>query len=79
MPRPRVYTDRGLKRVGCSRCGAPASEQWQLRACVTGRMLWYPLCLAHDIELNRLVVEFLQVPRGDELLAAYIERKRAAQ
>lgn len=75
--RKNPYTEPGLARQKCAHCGAPATEQWSLRPCAIGRTGWYPLCTEHDIELNRITMEFLRLPDAEERLAAYIERKAA--
>ncbi len=56
--RTKPYTDKGIKRVPCVRCGMPSSRQW--RVCALGR--WDGLCVNCDIELNRLVLNFIGVP-----------------
>lgn len=54
--RRRPYTDAGVGRLPCFRCGRPALHQWS--ACSDGN-LWRPLCLECDIALNRLVLEWM--------------------
>jgi hypothetical protein len=75
--RRKPYTVAGISRRACAHCGAPASEQWNLKPCATGRRAWHPLCLACDIALNRLVLIFVRHPGAEEMLAAYEGRKTA--
>lgn len=70
--RRRAYTEAGLKRVACVHCGAPSAAQWSLRPCAIGTTGWYPLCIACDVDLNRLVMQFLRLPDAAERLAAYV-------
>jgi hypothetical protein len=70
--RRRAYTGVGLRRVPCAHCGEPASEQWSLRPCAIGTTGWYPLCTDCDVELNRVVMEFLRLPDAEERLARYV-------
>ncbi len=56
--RTKPYTDKGIKRVPCARCGMPSHQQW--RVCALGR--WDGLCINCDIELNRIVLNFMGVP-----------------
>lgn len=56
--RKKPYTEAGIKRMQCARCGKLARHQW--RACADG--LWRPICTECDIDLNRLVLEWLGHP-----------------
>lgn len=67
--RRKPYTEIGIRRVPCSRCGSPSTQQWQV--CANGNR-WLGVCLPCDVELNRLALEFMRVPNAAELLAAYI-------
>lgn len=76
--RRQPYTDAGVRRLPCFRCGRPAMHQWS--ACADGN-LWRPICLACDIELNRMVLAWMGFEPADveRKMAAYIEaRGRAA-
>lgn len=80
MSKPRFigrrepYTDIGIRRVPCARCGKPSAHQWQV--CANGRR-YLGVCAACDIGLNAVALEYMRVPGADELLAAYIEAKAA--
>lgn len=62
------YTERGISRVLCIRCGSPASFQWQI--CSDGNQ-YRPLCTDCDIGLNLLVLEWMGHPNAQELVAKY--------
>lgn len=76
MPRRTPYTAIGIRRLKCFRAGCEnrAETQWQI--CADGRV-FRPLCLACDVELNRLVLEWVGFPDAAEKLAAYRERMEA--
>lgn len=48
------YTERGIKRVPCVKCGKPSAHQW--RICSTDA--WSAVCSDHDFEINRMVAEW---------------------
>ena len=54
--RKTPYTETGIKRLKCFRCGEKAKYQWQI--CSDGNT-WRPLCPKCDIELNELVLSFM--------------------
>jgi hypothetical protein len=66
--RTEPYTEIGIKRMKCVRCGKPASQQWA--ACADGG-LWRPICLSCDVILNRLVLQFMLDPDTDEKIKTY--------
>lgn len=66
--RKKPYTEIGISRVPCVRCGAPSHHQWQL--CANDNR-WMGLCLAHDLELNRMVLEWCGIPNPFELMERY--------
>ena len=69
--RRKPYTQRGISRVPCARCGAPSTQQWQI--CADHR-LFRGLCTACDVELNRLVLDFVHDPLADEKMDAYVQK-----
>lgn len=54
--RRKPYTEIGISRKPCCRCGAPARYQWCI--CADGNV-WRPICAACDIALNALVLSFM--------------------
>lgn len=73
--RAREYTDRGLARCKCLRCGKPATDQWS--ACAVGNK-WMPLCTDCDIGLNRVALEYIMGPRKARLYLDIYETRRRA-
>lgn len=74
-PRPKPYTARGLARSKCCQCQRPAKHQWSLRPCAIGRLGWYALCEECDLVLNAMVVKFLNVEDGEQLIRDYAARQ----
>jgi len=60
--RRKPYTEIGIKRVPCFRCGEPSFRQWQI--CSLNNE-YKGLCREHDIDLNRLVLKFMRIPTKD--------------
>jgi len=54
--RRKPYTEKGIKRVPCFRCGKPSSRQWQICSL---KNEYKGLCTRCDIELNILVLDFM--------------------
>ena len=70
MKRKKPYTDRGITRVPCARCGQPSSQQWQV--CADGGV-WRAICRRCDIELNRMVLRWIGDPQWREKVARYTQ------
>lgn len=66
--RREPYTEIGIRRLPCARCGEMASQQWQI--CADGN-LYRPICTACDIALNRLVLEFMGFDEADKMAGEY--------
>jgi NAD-dependent SIR2 family protein deacetylase len=71
--RRKPYTDQGLKRLSCVRCGSPATQQWS--ACADDS-LWRPICTECDVMLNRLVLLFMCDEEAEEKIDRYQESLR---
>ncbi len=69
--RREPYTEAGIRRCKCQRCGQPAHAQWSI--CANGNRQ-VPICLACDIELNRAVLIFMGFDRVDERMDAYVRK-----
>ena len=67
--RRRPYTTTGISRVPCVRCGRPGVHQWQV--CANGRR-YSVVCLACDIELNRVVLDYMRLKGRGKLMKQYI-------
>lgn len=66
--RRKPYTEIGIRRLKCFRCGARAKTQWQV--CADGNV-FRPLCAACDIGLNKLVLRWMNDPDWRTKIAAY--------
>lgn len=66
--RKEPYTERGISRIPCVRCGEPSKYQWSICA-NRGRNLG--VCPKCDIELNRIFLDFANFANKQELLDAY--------
>ena len=66
--RLKPYTERGIARIPCSRCGAASDRQWQV--CANGNR-YLGVCRRCDVEVNRLVLDFFRVPEREKLLERY--------
>lgn len=66
--RREPYTEAGIRRLPCFRCGQKAHAQWSVCA---DENLHRPLCIDCDIELNRLTLVWMAHPDRERLMAAY--------
>lgn len=73
--RREPYTETGVRRLPCFRCGDPAEYQWQI---CSDSNLYRPLCAVCDVALNALVLAFVRHPDGAALIQQYADRKRVA-
>lgn len=55
MPRTTPYTELGIRRLKCARCGGQARYQWQI--CADNRV-FRPLCAQCDVDLNEMVMRW---------------------
>ena len=74
--RKEPYTDKGVRRCKCVRCGQSARFQWS--ACADNN-LWRPICLECDIALNRMVLKWMGDPEARNKTDRYAARKRAIE
>jgi hypothetical protein len=72
--RRNPYTEAGVRRLPCARCGDPAECQWAI--CADGN-LWRPLCPKCDIALNALVLDFLRDANAAAKIEAYRQRRES--
>lgn len=70
--RKEPYTEAGIRRLQCIRCGAQAVFQWQI--CADGNN-YRPLCAACDVALNRMVLLWMKHPKADVLANRYANDK----
>ncbi len=71
MPRRKPYTQIGIRRHACIRCGEPAACQWQI--CSDGNQ-YRAICGECDIALNALVLRWIGFADAEAKLAAYRAR-----
>lgn len=70
--RRKPYTQIGIRRLYCYRgCGRKAEYQWNV--CADGN-IWRPLCVECDIELNELVLRWMNDSDLDDKINKYRER-----
>ena len=66
--RMKPYTDIGVRRLRCFRCGERAHRQWQI--CADGNQ-YRPICMFCDITLNRVVLDYMRDPEIESKMVAY--------
>jgi hypothetical protein len=71
--RIKPYTQRGIKRVPCIKCGQPSKYQWGICSNQNRNL---PVCTDCDIELNKIFLDFANFPNKEELLHAYEKSKK---
>lgn len=71
--RKKPYTEIGISKIPCYRCGARAYHQWQICA---DDNLYRPLCIDCDMALNRLVLEWMGFTNVDSLITKYEKRNK---
>ena len=76
MGRKRPYTEIGIKRVPCLRCGVPSTQQWQV--CSLGNK-WFGICTNCDIKLNTYVLWFFGIKDSLEIINKYANKVRKCQ
>jgi len=69
--RRKPYTEVGIKRVPCLRCGNPSSQQWQI---CSFDNLFTGICLECDISLNELVLDFMGVKNKKHIIRRYAKK-----
>lgn len=72
--RAEPYTERGITRVRCYRCGKkPSAHQWQICA---DDNLFRPVCAKCDVALNKAVLRFMRDPNAAAKIKRYEERTK---
>ena len=54
--RKKPYTEIGIRRLKCFRCGNQATQQWQI---YSDNNQFRPICNDCDIKLNEVVLKFM--------------------
>jgi len=73
--RKKPYTEMGISRIPCARCGKPSSQQWQV--CALGNM-FMGVCENCDIELNKVVLKFFKIKNSKNIMDKYTNQNRNA-
>lgn len=66
--RKHPYTETGIKRLKCLRCGEQASSQWNICS-LDGA--YFPICRECDIKLNKLVLKFMRFQDWKDKIERY--------
>ena len=66
--RKAPYTEIGIRRKKCFRCGHQAKFQWQI--CADGNQ-YRPICEECDIALNETVLKFMGFADWKNMIAEY--------
>jgi hypothetical protein len=74
--RKTPYTEKGIKRLKCFRCGAKAKYQWQI--CSDGNT-YRPICEKCDIELNEMVLKWMGFSDWEHKINEYKAKKGEIQ
>jgi len=69
--RKKPYTEKGIKRTSCIKCGAQAAFQWQI---CSDDNIYRPLCASCDIDLNDLVLRWAGFDSPDKMIERYASR-----
>lgn len=69
--RLKPYTEIGIKRKKCFRCGGQAVFQWQI--CSDDNQ-YRPICLKCDIELNGMVLKWAGFNNWEKKLNEYKDK-----
>ena len=66
--RKEPYTEIGISRIKCTRCGQSSDQQWQVCA---NKNRYCGLCDDCDIALNEMVLKFMKIPHAKKLMKFY--------
>lgn len=73
--RKKPYTEIGISRIPCKRCGKPSRYQWQVCAL---NNVYMGVCEKCDIDLNELTLKFFKIKGREKILAKYREIAKQA-
>ena len=71
--RKKPYTQIGISRIPCARCGVPSGYQWQVCA---NKSMFLGVCSKCDIALNKKVLEFFRFNKVEEMIKRYSNEQR---
>jgi len=70
--RTKPYTEIGIRRIPCARCGRPSRFQWTV--CANGNR-FMGVCERCDVDLNRVALTFFRFDHVEQRVAAYLASK----
>lgn len=70
--RKKPYTEIGIKRMKCFRCGKQATYQWNI---CSDDNVYRPICTECDIALNQLALVFMKFPNWQDKIDKYKQLK----
>jgi hypothetical protein len=68
MSRRTPYTERGITRVPCARCGKPSRYQW---SCCANDNRYVALCPSCDVGLNEVAMRYVYGRKAEPKLQQY--------
>jgi|TARA_Y100000310_G_scaffold333960_1_gene412608 NAD-dependent SIR2 family protein deacetylase len=71
--RKKPYSEIGILRISCKRCGKSSTQQWQVCA---NNNLYLGVCDRCDIELNKMVLRFFRFKNWKKLIKIYDSKPR---
>lgn len=69
----KPYTESGVKRLPCARCGEKSHFQWQI---CSDNNTWRPLCKKCDVALNQMVLRWIGFKDWRKKISAYKARHK---
>lgn len=69
--RRQPYSEKGISRVPCAKCGKPSRYQWTICA---DWSQYRGLCAEHDIEANELLMRWVWGDTREDDLRRYREK-----
>ena len=66
--RKKPYTEIGIRRLKCFRCGGEPTQQWQI--CSDSNQ-YRPICIDCDVALNELVLKFMGIKDWKKKIKKY--------
>lgn len=62
------YTDKGILRIPCMRCGRPSCYNWNV--CALGKG-YFGICVECDALLNEVVIRFFKIKGWKKIMKEY--------
>ena len=71
--RTKPYTERGIRRLKCSRVGCTNQARYQWQICADGNQ-YRRVCAECDVEINSMVLAFMGWPDAARKARDYAKR-----